>query len=73
MTGPAGAGGPTRGIVGRTCPEHGRPVLILVQWGTRANGYRGPAGGPRDVPVRRADGSTTIRPFGGLRLPRAGR
>ena len=66
-----GARGP--GIVGRAYLEYGRPVLIGTQWGTRAGGYLGPAGGPRNVRIRRADGRTTIRPLGGLRLPRAGR
>jgi acetyl esterase len=46
-------------IVGRTYLERGQPVVILVQWG------RG--GGPRNVLIRRADGSTTVRPFRGLR------
>ena len=70
MTG--ATGGPGQGIVGRTYPEYGRPVLIGTQWGTRG-GYLGPAGGPRSVRIRRADGSTTIRPLGGLRRPKAGR
>lgn len=53
---------PEAGIVGRTYLEHGRSVVILTQWGTRANGYTGPAGGPRNVRIRRADSTTTIRP-----------
>jgi len=68
MTGPAR--GP--GIVGRTYLEYGRPVLIGTQWGTRSV-YVGPAGGPRHARIRREDGSTTIRPLGGLRRPGAGR
>ena len=61
------------GIVGRTYLEYGRPVLIGTRWGIRAGGYVGPAGGPRHVRIRRADGSTTIRPSRGLRRPEAGR
>lgn len=46
-------------IVGRTYLERGQAVTVLVQWG------RG--GGPRNVAVRRADGSVVVRPFRGLR------
>jgi hypothetical protein len=62
----------SRGMVGRTYLE--RPVL--------ANWSRGPyspvvvlaraswkKGSPRNVLIRRPDGSTTIRPFRGLRRP----
>ena len=49
-------------IVGRTYYERGRPVVILVQWRTGG----GPSG-PRNVRIRREDGSELIRPFRGLR------
>jgi acetyl esterase len=46
-------------IVGRTYLEHGQPVTILTQWA--------PGGGPRNVAIRRADGTVVVRPFRGLR------
>lgn len=55
---PAGWCG-ARNIVGRIYYEHDRPVMVLTGWG--------PGGGPRNVRIRRADGTTTIRPFRGLR------
>jgi acetyl esterase len=45
-------------IVGRRYLERGQPVVVLVQWS-------GP--GPRNVLIRRADGSMVVRPFRGLR------
>ena len=47
-------------IVGRTYLERGEPVEVLVQWKGK---------GPRNVAIRRADGSTVVRPFRGLRKP----
>ncbi|GII65634.1 hypothetical protein Skr01_57190 [Sphaerisporangium krabiense] len=47
------------GIVGRTYLERGEPVTVLIQWG--------PGGGPRNVLIRRADGTKVVRPFRGLR------
>lgn len=52
------------GIVGRTYLERGEPVVIVTQWRTG----HGP-GGPRNVRIRRADGSEDVRPFRGLRSP----
>jgi len=49
------------GIVGRVYLERGAPVTVRIQWG--------PAGGPRNVLVERADGSLVVRPFRGLRRP----
>jgi acetyl esterase len=49
-------------IVNRTYLEHGKPVLVLIQWRTG----HGPTG-PRNVKIRRADGTEVIRPFRGLR------
>lgn len=46
-------------IVGRTYLERGKPVTILIQWGKGS--------GPRNVLIRREDGSVTVRPFRGLR------
>ena len=50
------------GMVGRTYLERGRPVVVLARWG--------PGGGPRNVLIRREDGTMTVRPFRGLRRPR---
>lgn len=50
-------------IVGRTYLERGEPVEVLVQWKGK---------GPRNVAIRRADGSTVVRPFRGLRKPAEG-
>ena len=52
-------------MVGRTYLERGREVVVVVQWRTGP----GPAG-PRNVLIRRADGSLVVRPFRGLRRPR---
>jgi acetyl esterase len=49
-------------MVGRTYLERGRPVVVVTRWG--------PGGGPRNVAVRREDGSTVVRPFRGLRRPK---
>lgn len=38
------------------------PVSVLARWG--------PGGGPRNVLIRRADGSKVVRPFRGLRVPK---
>ena len=51
-------------IVGRTYYERGRPVVILVQWRTGD----GPAG-PKNVRIRRKDGSVVVRPLRGPRTP----
>jgi acetyl esterase len=48
-------------VIGRTYLERGRPVVVLVRWSGR---------GPRNVLVRRADGTLVVRPFRGLRVPR---
>ena len=52
-----------RRMVGRTYLERGRPVVVVQRWG--------PGGGPRNVLIRRADGTLVVRPFRGLRVPRA--
>lgn len=46
-------------LAGRVYLERGRPVTVLRSWG--------PGRGPRNVEIRREDGSTTVRPFRGLR------
>ncbi|HEY2552090.1 MAG TPA: hypothetical protein VGI64_16100 [Streptosporangiaceae bacterium] len=46
------------GIAGRYYLERGKPVLVLVQWAGQ---------GPRNVLIRRGDGSEVVRPFRGLR------
>lgn len=48
-------------MIGRTYLERGRPVTVLVQW------RRGRPAGPRNVLIRREDGSQVVRPFRGLR------
>jgi acetyl esterase len=50
-------------LAGRTYFERGKPVTVLVSWG--------PGGGPRNVTVRRSDGTVVVRPFRGLRRPPA--
>ncbi len=45
-------------IVGTTYLERGLPVLVLIAW-------KGP--GPRNVLIRRLDGTRVVRPFRGLR------
>lgn len=47
-------------MIGRTYLERGRPVVVLVRWAGK---------GPRNVLIRRADGTLTVRPFRGLRRP----
>jgi len=51
-------------VIGRTYLERGRPVVVLVRW-------RPGAEGPRNVLIRREDGSQAVRPFRGLRKPPA--
>jgi hypothetical protein len=51
------------GITGRTYLERGRPVVIVTRWAGK---------GPRNVAVRREDGSVVVRPFRGLRKIQAG-
>jgi hypothetical protein len=46
---------------GRTYLEQGRPVVVVLAWAT------GRTGTPRNVLVRRADGTLVVRPFRGLR------
>lgn len=50
-------------MIGRTYLERGQPVIVLIRW----NGK-----GPRNVAIRRADGSIVVRPFRGLRKPKEG-
>ena len=46
-------------MIGRTYLERGRPVVVLIRWGK--------GGGPRNVLIRREDGTQVVRPFRGLR------
>jgi hypothetical protein len=46
-------------MVGRVYLERGRPVVVETRWG--------PGGGPRNVAIRRQDGTRVVRPFRGLR------
>ncbi len=51
-------------MIGRTYLERGKPVVVLIRW----NGK-----GPRNVLIRRQDGTQVVRPFRGLRLPKPSR
>jgi acetyl esterase len=48
-------------VIGECYLERGRPVVVLVRWGQ--------GGGPRNVLIRRQDGTLVVRPFRGLRRP----
>lgn len=50
-------------MIGRTYLERGEPVVVLARsrWAKDA--------GPRNVLIRRADGTLVVRPFRGLRRP----
>ena len=50
-------------MIGRTYLEKGRPVTVLARW-------RPGSGGPRNVLIRREDGTLVVRPFRGLRKPK---
>jgi acetyl esterase len=45
-------------VIGRGYLERGKPVVVLARWSGE---------GPRNVLVRRHDGSLVVRPFRGLR------
>lgn len=47
-------------MIGRVYLERGRPVVVLVRWAGH---------GPRNVAIRREDGTIVVRPFRGLRKP----
>ena len=47
-------------MIGRTYLERGRPVVVVARADFRT-------GAPRNVLVRRADGTLVVRPFRGLR------
>jgi acetyl esterase len=49
-------------VIGRTYIERGRPVVVLLR-GTFVKGS------PRNVLIRREDGTRVVRPFRGLRRP----
>lgn len=52
-------------MIGRTYLERGEPVVVLLR-GTWAKGS------PRNVLIRRADGTRVVRPFRGLRRQKVG-
>lgn len=70
-------------MIGRTYLERGQPVVVLTRWGDiRRRPTSIPFGildlrsglrdAPRNVLIRRQDGSAVVRPFRGLRkLPEA--
>jgi acetyl esterase len=47
-------------LAGRVYLERGKPVTVLLSWTGK---------GPRNVLIRRADGTEVVRPFRGLRRP----
>jgi len=47
------------GMIGKVYFERGVPVTILARWGK--------GGGPRNVLIRRHDGTKVVRPLRGLR------
>ncbi|CAA9255127.1 MAG: hypothetical protein AVDCRST_MAG20-2553 [uncultured Acidimicrobiales bacterium] len=49
-------------MIGRTYLEHGRPVVVVLRGSWRT-------GAPRNVLIRREDGTSVVRPFRGLRRP----
>ena len=50
-------------MIGKTYLERGAPVVVLARWAGN--------GTPRNVLIRRADGTLVVRPFRGLRRPPA--
>jgi acetyl esterase len=52
-------------MIGRVYLERGRPVTVLIRW-------NGPRGAPRNVLIKRGDGSLVVRPFRGLRKIKEG-
>lgn len=50
-------------MIGKTYLLRGEPVVVLARW-------NGPKGCPRNVLIEFADGSKSVRPFRGLRVPR---
>ncbi|MEU5298016.1 hypothetical protein [Streptomyces umbrinus] len=68
-------------MTGRVYLERGQPVTVVTPYCARRAPEltgdwlhfqwpgRRPAAGPRNVAIRRADGSTTVRPFRGLTRP----
>lgn len=66
-------------IAGTTYLEAGQPVTALVAWRQQRKTERLTTGPylhlktttPRNVLIRRADGTQVVRPFRGLRRPKA--
>lgn len=66
-------------ITGSTYLERGEPVTVVAAWNGAVRDLpnltgllplvRTKAHGPRNVMIRRGDGSTDVRPFRGLRKP----
>lgn len=65
MTEPSPGRADRSGVIGRTYLERGQPVVVVLRGSWRT-------GAPRNVLVRRADGSLVVRPFRGLRRPPPG-
>lgn len=49
-------------MIGKTYLERGRPCVVLTRWAKDGKG-------PRNVLIRRVDGTRVVRPFRGLRNP----
>jgi hypothetical protein len=65
------------GVVGKTYLERGKPVVVLAAWRQQKAAervelplVRTKPTTPRNVWIRRADGSIVVRPFRGLRKPK---
>lgn len=68
-------------MTGREYLERGQPVTVIIPYNARRAPYitaawfhfhwpgRQPTAGPRNVAIRRADGSVVVRPFRGLTRP----
>lgn len=53
-----GAMSENTGMIGTTYLERGKPVVVLARWAGK---------GPRNVLIRRENGTLDVRPFRGLR------
>lgn len=54
-------------MIGRTYFDHGRPGVVETRWAVTAKPAPGQKHAPRNVLIRREDGTRVVRPFRGLR------
>lgn len=60
-------------ITGRTYLERGKPVTVETQWAVTAKPAPGQKHAPRNVLIRRENGTRAVRPLRGLRrIPEGG-